>query len=164
MNACSSPAFDIGAQSLEVLIELLQDELATTNREVMVLILELERRADEAVAELSLVKQDLLRENSERRRADEEVRRLNEELGRRAELLEASDQEFETFSYSVSHDLRAPVRHILGFATMLREDAGEAMGEKPREHLNKITESATKLSALIDDATVPPVKSGSAGA
>jgi signal transduction histidine kinase len=166
MSACvstagASPGLDPGAQDPEALIALLEAELATTNHEVMVLILELEQRVDEAVAELCRVSQDLLRENSERQRADEEVRSLNQELARRAELLEAAHKELETFSYSVSHDLRAPLRHILGFATMLREEAGEALGEKPSEHLNKLTESATRMSNLTDGATGLAVKRGS---
>jgi signal transduction histidine kinase len=163
MSICVSPALDSGAQDPEALIALLQAELATTNHEVMILILELENRVDEALAEVSRVNEDLLRENLERRQADEEVGRLNEELARRVDLLEAADKELETFFYSVSHDLRAPLRHILGFATVLREDAGEALGEKPREHLNKITESATRMSALIEGATALAAKSGSAG-
>jgi light-regulated signal transduction histidine kinase (bacteriophytochrome) len=130
---------------------MLEAELATTNHEVMVLTLDLEQRVAERVAELSQVNKDLVAENSERRRADEDVRKLNQELEQRAELLEATNKELETFSYSVSHDLRAPLRHILGFVTMLCEDAGEALGEKPREYLKNITEAATRMSALIDD-------------
>jgi light-regulated signal transduction histidine kinase (bacteriophytochrome) len=151
MTACPSPASEAGAKDPKVLIGLLQAELATTNHEVLILTLDLEKRVAERVAELSQVNKDLLREVSERRRAEEEVGKLNLDLEHRAELLGAANKELESFSYSVSHDLRAPLRHILGFATMLQEDAGPALGEKPREHLNKITESATRMSALIDD-------------
>jgi light-regulated signal transduction histidine kinase (bacteriophytochrome) len=151
MTACASPALDSGARDPQTVIGLLQAELATTNHEVMVLTLELEERVAERVAELSQVNRELLRENSERQRAEEQVGKLNQELEQRAELLEAANKELETFSYSVSHDLRAPLRHILGFATMLCEDGGPALSEKPREYLKNITESANRMSALIDD-------------
>jgi light-regulated signal transduction histidine kinase (bacteriophytochrome) len=151
MTACASPALEPGAKDPQALILLLEAELATTNHEVMVLTLELEQRVAERVAQLSQVNQDLVKEVSVRRRAEELVGRLNLDLKRRAGLLEAANKELESFSYSVSHDLRAPLRHILGFAKMLDEDAGPALGEKPREHLNKITESATRMSSLIDD-------------
>lgn len=151
MTARAAPASDSGERDPQILIRMLEAELATTNHEVMVLTLDLEQRVAERVAELSQVNKDLVAENSERRRADEDVRKLNQELEQRAELLEATNKELETFSYSVSHDLRAPLRHILGFVTMLCEDAGEALGEKPREYLKNITEAATRMSALIDD-------------
>jgi light-regulated signal transduction histidine kinase (bacteriophytochrome) len=151
MTACPSPALQSGAKDPQAVIRLLEAELATTNHEVMVLTLELEQRVAERVAQLSQVNQDLVKEVSVRRRAEEMVGRLNQDLEQRAGLLEAANKELEAFSYSVSHDLRAPLRHILGFAAMLHEDAGPALGETPREHLNKITESATRMSALIDD-------------
>jgi light-regulated signal transduction histidine kinase (bacteriophytochrome) len=151
MTAGSAPALKSGASDPQTLIRLLQAELATTNHEVMILTLDLEKRVAERVTELSQANKDLVKENSERRLADEEVRRLNQDLEQRAGLLEAANKELETFSYSVSHDLRAPLRHILGFATMLQEDAGSALGEKPKEHLNRITEAATRMSTLIDD-------------
>jgi light-regulated signal transduction histidine kinase (bacteriophytochrome) len=151
MTAGSAPALESGASDPQTLIRLLQAELATTNHEVMILTLDLEKRVAERVTELSQANKDLVKENSGRRLADEQVRKLNQDLEQRAGLLEAANKELETFSYSVSHDLRAPLRHILGFATMLREDAGSALGEKPKEHLNRITEAATRMSTLIDD-------------
>jgi len=151
MTARPAPGVEPGTKDPQTLIRLLQAELATTNHEVMILTLDLEKRVAERVKELSTANKDLQRENVGRQRADEEVRRLNQDLGRRAELLEAANKELETFSYSVSHDLRAPLRQILGLTTMLRNDAGKELGEKPRQHLDKITQSATKMSSLIDD-------------
>lgn len=147
----SSPALATGEKDSENLVRLLQAELATTNHEVMVLTLELEQRVAERVSQLSKANRDLVREVSERSRAEEQVGKLNLDLEQRAALLEGANKELEAFSYSVSHDLRAPLRHILGFATMLQEDAGPALKEKPREHLDKIRESATRMSSLIDD-------------
>jgi light-regulated signal transduction histidine kinase (bacteriophytochrome) len=151
MTAGASPALEAGAKDPQALILLLETELATTNHEVMVLTLELEQRVAERVAQLSQANQDLVKEVSVRRRAEEMVGRLNQDLEQRAGLLEAANKELESFSYSVSHDLRAPLRHILGFAKMLQEDVMPALSGKPLEHFNKITESATRMSALIDD-------------
>jgi light-regulated signal transduction histidine kinase (bacteriophytochrome) len=151
MTASAASALESNPKDPQTIIGLLEAELATTNHEVMLLTLELEQRVAERVVDLSQVVKALRTENTERQRADAEVRRLNQDLEQRAGLLEAANKELETFSYSVSHDLRAPVRHILGFATMLHEDAGPALGPMPREHLKKITESANRMSALIDD-------------
>jgi light-regulated signal transduction histidine kinase (bacteriophytochrome) len=65
--------------------------------------------------------------------------------------LELVNQELETFSYSVSHDLRAPLRHILGFVEMLRQDAGPSLPEECRGYLVTICRSAVRMGELIDD-------------
>ena len=135
----------------QTLIGLLQTELSTTNHEVMLLTLELEQRVAERMAQLSETNAELVKEIAERRRAEEEVKQLNRDLQQRAGLLEAANEELETFSYSVSHDLRAPLRHILGYATMLHEEANPALGEKSQQHLTRIKQSATKMSTLIDE-------------
>jgi light-regulated signal transduction histidine kinase (bacteriophytochrome) len=151
MTAGPAPALDAGVKDPQSLIRLLQAELATTNHEVMILTLDLEKRVAERVAQLSQVNNDLTRENSERRRADAEIRRLNKDLERRAELLEAANGELEAFSYSLSHDLRLLLRHILRFATAMDADAGPGLVERAQHRLTKINEYATKMSTLIDD-------------
>ena len=91
---------------------------------------------------------------SEQKRAEGELRRLNLELEdrvrRRTADLEAANAELEAFSYSVSHDLRAPLRHISGFATLLLEKLGED-DEEAGHFLDRITQSAADMSVLIDD-------------
>jgi light-regulated signal transduction histidine kinase (bacteriophytochrome) len=69
----------------------------------------------------------------------------------RTSRLEAANHELESFSYSVSHDLRAPLRHIKGFAAMLKNNIQTTLDEKSEHYLDVITESAEKMDTLITD-------------
>ena len=90
----------------------------------------------------------------ERKVAEERIARLNDDLNRRAAELDASNKELEAFSYSVSHDLRAPVRHISGFVGLLQEEAGSIVGAGGKRYLEKIAASARRMGELIDDLLV----------
>jgi signal transduction histidine kinase len=90
-------------------------------------------------------------ETLNRRRAEKKIEELNTELNRHLLLAEAANKELEGFSYSVSHDLRAPLRHITGFVELLNKRDLGGLDEKSRHYLQVISESAQKMGVLIDD-------------
>jgi K+-sensing histidine kinase KdpD len=90
-------------------------------------------------------------ELEQRKRREDEIRKLNSELAKRARDLETSNNELESFAYSVSHDLRAPLRHVVGYSELLQKQASSSLDEKSRRFMHTILESSKRMGNLIDD-------------
>jgi K+-sensing histidine kinase KdpD len=88
---------------------------------------------------------DVLKAEVEQRRA------LNVELAKRSDELQATNKELEAFAYSVSHDLRAPVRHIAGFTELLQKHSDAVLDDKSRHHIRMILDAANRMGSLVDD-------------
>ena len=89
--------------------------------------------------------------NEEKRKIEQLNKKLEDKVVERTAQLEASNKELEAFSYSVSHDLRAPLRAINGYAEILNEDYGAVLDEEGKRILETVRYNATKMGALIDD-------------
>lgn len=96
---------------------------------------------------IAIMERDITRQNQDA----EKINRLHEELIKNIDQLEEANKELESFSYSVSHDLRAPVRALQGYANIMEEDFAANLGENGLAWLHKIRKNAEKMGTLIDD-------------
>jgi signal transduction histidine kinase len=156
----TTPIFEIAALSRRVVEnrdfslrarKTTDDEIGDLADAVNDMLAEISRRSEA----LEQANRGLEREMDERQHADAELRRLNDELERRVAerttQLESANKELEAFSYSVSHDLRAPLRAVVGFSKLVVEDHGAHIDEEARRKLDVIQSEAQRMGVLIDD-------------
>jgi PAS domain S-box-containing protein len=93
----------------------------------------------------------IARDITERKLAERQVQKLNNELSERIAELAASNKELEAFSYSVSHDLRSPLRHIAGFSQLLIEEYNAQLPSEARRYISRIHDGTCKMGLLIDE-------------
>jgi signal transduction histidine kinase len=101
--------------------------------------------------QMELTKNQLEKEIEERKRAEQAVAVLNQELLERATQLESTNREIEAFAYSVSHDLRTPLRHIAGFTQILTESSTGKLDAESQDALVQIDASVRRMGELIED-------------
>lgn len=152
------------SQELEVRVQQRTADLRSTNLELKKQVAErerveaelrkaheeLEQRVEERTASLARANADLKFEIAERKRAEEGIQQLNKTLTVQRDQLELSNKELEAFSYSVAHDLRAPLRGIDGFCQAVVEDYGEKLDDKGKHYLQRVREASQRMAKLID--------------
>lgn len=92
-----------------------------------------------------------IRDVTQRKLYESDIQKLNDDLKQRASQLEAANRELESFSYSVSHDLRAPLRSIDGFSHVILEDYGDQIPAEALDYLQRVRSAAQRMALLIDD-------------
>ena len=112
---------------------------------------QLRDRVEKTEREIYERAQELQEANKQLRTANEELERREIELKRKTLALEASNKELESFTYSVSHDLRAPLRAIDGFSRMLLEECSEMLSVEGKRFLNIVRSNTQRMGHLIDD-------------
>lgn len=137
-------------KELATVFNRLMLELQEKEQRLESLNISLEQRIAERTEELETANKRLQAEVEQRTQAQEEISFLNDDLHRRATALEQVNCELESFSYSISHDLRAPVRHIRSFSEMLLDGYGETLEQGAKLLVQKVSGSACKLETLIN--------------
>jgi light-regulated signal transduction histidine kinase (bacteriophytochrome) len=111
---------------------------------------ELELRLKESTEELAAVSDELRREMFKRAEDQKEICILNENLTQQKSAFLIVNRELESFCYSISHDLRAPIRHLVGFSGVLLEDYGDTLDKTAQSYLDCIVRAGRKMESLIE--------------
>lgn len=111
----------------------------------------LEQLVDDRTAQLAEANSSLHSEVEQRIQAQDEISALNDDLLRQREALEAANQELEAFSYSVSHDLRAPLRHVSAYSGIIMEECGAELSDECKGFMERMQNSCRRMESLIDD-------------
>ncbi len=150
----SKQADDQYREHMEGLVRERSIALETANEEYKMLSQtqdELQESIAQQTAEISHGKASLQTEITERKRSDDEIIRLNENLLIRNEQLELANKKLESFIYAVSHDLRAPLRHISGFTDLVMKHIADKLDDKGKQYLTRIRDGAERMGRLIDE-------------
>lgn len=127
------------------------DELVTEKAKLAQLNTSLEQMVVARTVALRETNERLEQEVEHREAANHEIVMLNDGLQQRAQALEQINYELESFSYSVSHDLRAPLRHINSFSNLLLEDCGSELSSQGHDYLQRICNASNRMGRLIDE-------------
>ncbi len=134
--------YSVGA--VDYLVKPFAPEILKSKVAVFVDLFQMREKARQQANQLVAINQNLEREIAERKRAEAEIKR-------RADELEAVNKELEAFSYSVSHDLRTPLRAMQGFAQALNEDFADRLGPVAQDYTRRIVAAACRMDTLIQD-------------
>jgi len=156
----ASSSVDYARAMLNILVDLTEDKLQLRDAQAATLNILSDFAEEKQRLELSQravlnVLDDFDKESRQRRSAEEKLRQTNlmleQRVAERTQQLESANQELETFAFSVSHDLRAPLRAIDGFSRILLEDYGDKIDAEGRRVIQVIRDSTVKMSRMIED-------------
>jgi two-component system, chemotaxis family, CheB/CheR fusion protein len=128
-----------------------EGELINTRKDGQVIVVASRWAAQRDVSGLQIGVLEINRDITARKKAEADILKLSKDLTAQNIELEFANKEMESFVYSVSHDLRAPLRVMSGFSKMLIEDFGSKLEEQPKDHLRRIMNASEKMTGLIED-------------
>ena len=140
-----------GLGAVDFLFKPIVPDILRTKVKVFANLFTMRQEIETNARRINAINQQLEQEILERSRAQAEVMKLNRFLEEKIRELDLSNKELESFSYSVSHDLRAPLRSIDGFSLMLLEEYTEKLDETEKGYLHRIRAASRRLEQIIDD-------------